>query len=420
MGVRHSSEKKLNEMKKLIFLALILRIFWMSITVHSDFWALVIGGYLIGEKKVVNIWDYYLSLPKDCDCTASFSAHPPLALFTFGVWEKVVSPITNQHFFEKLLWQFSKIYEQKGVIWHIFSFKILYLFFDFGIGFLLWNLFKRKKEKRQALLLWLFNPVVFYSLAVGNFDLIPLFWALLGFYFAQRGRLMAASIFLGIGAAYKIFPLFFLPLVIFWPKKEYILRFKVLMLGLIPLFLSIIPFYFSFSFRSVVLSHPVYQNLLTNELENLVPFLIIIYWIFYFSKDPQEVWKYFLAVLLTLFSVVDYHLQWFVWLMPFLIIEAVKDRFKFRVLGLTLVFCWLILLAFASPDLHLGLLVPLKSLGLFREVNPVVTSSFSPSVIIHSNSFNPKGLAKAIFTGTSLVMIYFILKEKNQSKKRVP
>lgn len=419
-------------MKKILLLALFLRITVMSITLHSDLLGLVVGGWLLADKGITDIWSYYLSLPKGHELvksfTTSFFPYPPLTLFTFGLWVKIINPLSDGQFLSTLFEHLSWVLTNRGLIWHIFLFKLIYLPFDFGIGWLLWKSFKKDSERKQALLLWLFNPVVFYSLAMGNFDLIPTFFVVLSLYFAQKKQLLSSSLALGVGAAYKMFPLLFLPLIFVLSKKPQ-LKLKVLFLGLAPLVLSILPFWNSAAFRSVVLFSPLTQKFLSAKImisENsgisiVLMGLAALYFLFaHYGGRTQDLWRYGLAVLLVVFGFTDYHLQWFVWLMPFLIMALILRRFSFWKMAALLVGCWAVLVTFASPDLHLGLLVPLKTLGIFPQVNPGVTQSLSPQTLINPTTFllDIKVLVRSIFAGTSLVLIGFALKPEDHSKKR--
>lgn len=400
----------------------------MSITVHSDLWDLVIGGYLFAYKSIINIHDFYLTLPKSHELVRLFPApsfffpYPPLTLLTFGFWTKILKPVLDRGFLEFVFTHVSAPYEKLTTIWHIFLYKSLYLVFDFGIAWILWESFAKRKDKKLALLLWLFNPVVFYSLAVGNFDLIPLFFLVLSFYLTEKKFLLLAATTIGIGAAYKMFPLIFLPFLMILGKNIR-QQLKILLLGLMPLVLSIVPFLSSSAFRSAVLFSPLTQKMLEQRIGGIslvLAGMVILYGFFSFLGTPQNLWRYYLMIMLVFFSFTYFHLQWFVWLMPFLIIEETKNKLYFAKLAGSLVLCWFILVAFASADLHLGLLVPLKALGIFSYVTPSVTQSLSPATIAISRGIvlDFPLISRSIFMGLSLALIYFLIKSNQKINQK--
>lgn len=427
-------------MKKWVILAILLKIIWISITVHSDFWGLVIGGYLFAEQGVINVYDYYLSLPKEHELVQSFRdsffPYPPLALFTFGLWTYLVRPVTDVKFLSGLFYNLSQVFESKEVIWHIFWFKIPYLIFDFGIAWLLWRSFTGIKQRKMAVFLWLFNPVVFYSLAVGNFDLIPTFFVVLSLYYmAKRNNLLLSAFMLGIGAAYKIFPLLFFPLLVIMERRGIVSNMKVGIAAVLPLILTILPFWNSDGFRSMVIfnrttTYRFFESgfFISDEVVSIFTILalVVVYAIFLKYRLIKYLLRFHLALLLVVFGFINFHLQWFVWIVPLVIVEQVDSKFKYWKLGVLLLLLWLVLVMLASADLNFGLFVPLKTLGMFEQITPEKTAAIAPLTIVRSlfRSSWIDEIIRSVFAVVSLLYVYYLIwpnwiQSKNRHLKRV-
>jgi len=72
---------------------------------------------------------------------------------------------------------------------------------------------------KLSLASWLFNPLVLFTSAVhGAYDVIPAAFSVMAFYLAIHSRFLSAGAALGLGIWFKIFPVFFLPvlLVVIW------------------------------------------------------------------------------------------------------------------------------------------------------------------------------------------------------------
>ncbi|MBI2021523.1 hypothetical protein HYS93_01420 [Candidatus Daviesbacteria bacterium] len=410
-------------MKKAIIFAIVLKVILLSITAHSDLWDIVIASHLFADKGIFNIYDFYLSLPKDHNLvksfTTSFFPYPPLTLYTFAIWTKIISPFTSQSFLDSMTNNLFGIYNRTDVIWHIFWYKLIYLFFDLGTGYLIWKYFKSLVQKRLALLLWLFNPLSYYLLALGNLDLIPTFFAVLGLYLASRKRLALACLAIGVGGAYKFFGLLFLPLMLLIPVKNNWNKIYYLFLGLAPIVFTIWPFLNSAGFEQMVLFSPYNLRILESKIflaEDFVIFpvitILLMYYLFFFFKaQTVKLWQGYLSTLLILFSLIKIHVQWFLWVTPFIVIELVLSKLKNFYLPAILFGCWLIILMFSSADLSVGLFIPLKTLGLFQNVTPQVTQTFTPSYMINPQQkpgIDLQNLARSLFFAATSIYLLII------------
>jgi len=179
---------------KWIVIGLLLRLIFMSITLHGDLlhmnWTayfLTYRGYLIpGEMH-----------------------HPPLLYYTISFFQllfKPVMPLYADGLRPAISWT-----QGPHVFWYLFLLKSYYLIFDLGVAFLLIRLIKGGKKKLLAFKLWMLNPVViFTSYFQGQFDVVPTFFVVLSLYYIVKNKLAGSFFCLGIGAALKNFPFFFL------------------------------------------------------------------------------------------------------------------------------------------------------------------------------------------------------------------
>lgn len=400
-------------------LGIIIRLLLMPITAHSDIWALNFGRYFFVEKGVFNIYGYLYNLPFTHPLVqnygTNFFTYPPLAYFALGIFGFLLKPFYNSTFTLWLMNNFSKVYQNPEVFKTLFLLKLPYLFFDIGMAFLLRELFTKEKDKKRAFIFWMLNPLALYtSFMIGQFDIIPVFFIALSLYFLKLKKPKLAVISLGIGGSFKMFPLLFLPFLVFSLTKNFKERIKLGVIGFAPYFLTIAPFLKSAAFRGVALFSPQSQKMLFMILplsgaEGVYIFVLayfFLFWLsFYLSPKKEEVWRYFLMVMLCLFSVTHYHPQWFLWLTPLIFIEMIKNKFKYLWLDLTFFLSWLGITLLFEPSLNFALFAPLRP--ALSEMTPI-------SEIINRfyNVFQLKSLIRSLFAATAVLLVYLNFRDE--------
>lgn len=420
-------------MKKLLIVGILFRIVVMSVTAHFDFWFLITSGYLWVEKGIINMYEYYTALPFGESFIEGFRnvflPYPPLIVYTFGLWTKLITSLVQRDFLEQVTVNLLNIYSYPDLIWHIFLYKLIYLFFDLGILWLLTKFFTDIRQKKTIALLWLFNPASFHALAQGNFDLLPLFFTVISLYAAQKGKYYWSALALGIGAAYKLFPLLLLPLLVLSVKKNLLHQIKIVFITLLPFIATALPFWLSAGYDPLIVLSQSTTNLFAarivlspqTSISIVAGLLAMLYLWFHFHGRREELWKYYLCALLVVFSFTDFHMQWFVWLTPFLFLEQILHQFRYRLPGILLIGCWLIFLAFSTADLHLGLFIPLKTLGLFSHVPPLIARDVTPAynpVIQKTIGVDLPFLARSLFVAVSMVYIILLLNNNQLPQQR--
>ncbi|MCJ7804815.1 hypothetical protein MUP35_03740 [Patescibacteria group bacterium] len=397
-----------------LLVGIVLRLLLMPFTLHPDLLGHSFSAYFLAYQGEWNLYETLAHLPQSHPLVQNFGVsdifiYPPLAYYTLGLFRILVKPLVDPNFIPWLMQNPSQINTYPHLFSQLFLFKLPYLFIDIALAFVLSSLFQDQRKKKQAFLLWLFNPLALYAtFMMGQLDLLPVFFTVLAVWFAAKGKKEWALVFLGIGGGYKMFPLLLIPVAAFVLSKTFRQRIKLLFLGFLPFVLSIAPFLSSKAFRAMVLFSPKSQKMLfmgwpVSGAEVIYPFiigLIVIYLFAYFSQKKIHLVNYFLAVFLLIFSVTHYHPQWFLWITPFLIWELVVNKFKNLLLTVILFVGWLVITFLFEPSLSLGLFNPLwPQLNQAPDLSALLSRYF--------NVFQFKSLIRSVFAGAA---IFFILR----------
>lgn len=399
----------------LLILGLIIRLVLMPVTLHPDIWAISFAQNIFAFKGVFNIYDFLGNLPNDSALVVNygrnFFTYPPLAYFTLGIFGFILRSLFNQNFFNNLAVTLPDVLADSRLYFHLFLTKLPYLFFDLGILFLLINFFQDEKKKKLAAVLWIFNPVTLYtSYMIGQFDIIPVFFTVLALCLAKKEKFFWSVISLGIGGAFKMYPLFFLPFLVVAGTKNGKNSIKLLLAGIFPYLLTIVPFLGSSIFRQTVLFSNQSQKMLFAKIPvsgaEYLSFFVVLYLFLVgisFIKKV-ELWKWFLAVMLLFFSVTHYHPQWFLWLSPFLILFWVEYK-KYWLLPVILLMSWTVITLLFEPSLSISLFAPVNK--ALQSVKPL-----SETLNRFYDVFDFKSLIRSIAAGISLTMVILLARDK--------
>ncbi|HCC08684.1 TPA: hypothetical protein DEP81_01740 [Candidatus Woesebacteria bacterium] len=407
--------------KKLILLLIIaiaMRLFISGSTFHADIVGQSLSSYFFAFKNITNIYDHLVNLPPAHPLVTHFNVrdifiYPPLTYFTLGTFLKGASLVIPETFFLGLM-NGGSVFQQNLPLYLIIL-KLPYLFIDIAMAFVLASLFKSEKQKKTAFLLWLFNPVTFYAtFSMGVFDIIPAIFTVLSLVFAKKNKLGWAAVMIGIGTAYKQYPIFLLPFVVL-SAKGFKNRLKVLALGLIPYIISVAPFIISPAFKNMVFSAQsqkmFYMQWMVSGAEGLYPYIIgfvLLVLHAYRNKNLiQKLWKYYLGYFLILFSVTHFHPQWFLWVSPFIIIELVSNNWRNLWIDLTLLGCYLFIIFTFDNSLSVGLFAVLnQNFNQFPGIDKLIAAK--------TDLFFLKSAVRSLFAATSLFLIYDLLSSKGR------
>lgn len=398
----------------LIIFAIILRLILSAVTFHSDIVHFDLAGFSLSQTNVVNFYDYTVTDPQTGESYPGIIFnYPPLVYLTLGPLALIFSNLMQVDFYHNFLFETQKIFGSWQVFFHLLTLKLPYIFFDIAIAFLLTKFFDMKREKILAFSLWLFNPVSLYATyMMGQFDIIPTFFVILSLYLVYKQeitekRLFISALLLGLGAAFKIYPLFFLiPLASLTPNWFY--RLKIILAGLIPYILTVLPFLPSTGFRekglvAAQVSKSLYANIPISGGETIIIFLafLIFFYILLLQRSNKKefLWSWFLVPLILFFSLTHYHPQWFLWITPFLIIDLVKSGFKHWLLVSLALFSWLGLIFFFETGLNISLFAPIWT-SLYN--NPTVWQLLGMNI-----DYNfARSILQTIFVGVAIYYLY--------------
>ena len=246
---------------------------------------------------------------------------------------------------------------------------------------------------------------------IGQFDIIPVFFCVLSLYLAKGKKLYLSALALGVGGAFMMFPLFFLPFLIFNFEGNLLKKIRLTLMGIFPFVITILPFVNSAGFKQNVLFSNQSEKMLFAKIpvsgaEYLSLFVVIYIFLLIFSfVKKMDLWKWFLVVILLFFSVTHYHPQWFLWATPFLIIFLVIYP-RFWSFPVILFFCWFFIMIFFEPSLSIGLFAPISN-------SLTVPIPLSDVVNHYYNVFQFKSIIRSIFAGTSSFLIFKLFTQKN-------
>ncbi|MBI5199874.1 MAG: DUF2029 domain-containing protein [Nitrospirae bacterium] len=228
----------------------------------------------------------------------------------------------------------------------VFLAKVPYLIFDIAIGWLLYKYFKdrddatsfeQKDRAAFAFKLWWLNPVViFTSYIFGQIDVMMTFFTFSGVYLAERYKKpYSGSVLLGLGGLIKTIPMFALPFLSFSPGLTGRKKIIAFLIGIGVLFLGILPFVGYEPFRTQILfSHHSDRLFALNftpwgskDTTYIFMLCYALLFLWYVIKDKERKLNLIevnLILFAILFIVVNFHPQWFLWIIPFIIIVSVE------------------------------------------------------------------------------------------------
>ncbi len=403
-----------------LIVAIILRLVVMGISYHPDLSGQLLSGYFFAFEGVTNVYDHLVALSPDHPLVKNFGVgdifiYPPLTYFTIGTFVKLSSIFVPEKFFLDLMNGLS-IY-QPGLSWNLIVLKFPYLLVDIGMAFALASLFEKEKQKKWAFMLWLFNPVTFYAtFSMGVFDIIPALFTVLSLYFAKQKKLPLAAVMLSIGAAYKQYPIFLLPFIVF-SSKNFWEGLRVTACGVIPYLLTVAPFLTSSAFKYMVFGAKAqkefYMQWMVSGSEGIFPYLLGVVVLYLHAYRNQNLiprlWKYYFGIFLLLFSVTHYHPQWFLWLAPFIVIELVSTKFYNLWLDVTLFACYVFIVLTFDNSLSVGMFSVLnQNLNNFPGIDKLISAK--------TDIFALKSYVRTLFAGVSLFLVFDLLSSGKKNK----
>lgn len=358
-----------------ITFAVLLRLLLMPFTYHSDIQTFDLAGYLIRSGVGLNFYDYLPNQKPDSPILKTYPSnlfnYPPMVYFFLGGVDNLTTVVTPIEVREKFLFDVKSVFGDWRANLHLLFLKLIYIPFDIGVALILWKM-SPKQWKIASLCLWLFNPVVIFGIyMMGQFDIIPAFLSLWAVYLVSHLRsprsIWWAALMLGIGASFKIYPLLLLP-VLASLEIPWVKRIGIILLGIGAYVLSISAFLGSEGFRSTALvagqtMKSLYAQIPLSGGESVMLYiaaLVFGYLMFYFRPSKvTDLASRMMILLLIFFMFTHFHPQWFLWIVPFLVLDLVKTNFRSLLSQLVIYLSWFGSLWLFDSGMTIGMFSPI-------------------------------------------------------------
>ncbi|OGG25700.1 hypothetical protein A2960_05085 [Candidatus Gottesmanbacteria bacterium RIFCSPLOWO2_01_FULL_39_12b] len=344
------------------------------------------------------------------------AAYPPLMYTLLKSFLTFSSPLLNQYF-NSWMHMGDISGSASPYIYRILSVvKLPYIILELLSAFIFSKFFTGQKA-RDALLLWMVNPIMLFLVAGWtNVDVIPLFALLLFLLFKMRGKDYLSSFCLGLSVSLKLFPVFLLPFLFItinsWKKR--ILAALFILLPVITTHLPILttPQYFSHAITGGYSRKIMFSLIPIGDNRSLLPFALGYFLLFlYFlnqKKISHSLMAYSFTALIPLFAFSSFNLQWFLWILPFifyyqLTLPQLRTPFKFLYLSFTS------LVLLSQMSLNFGMLSPIE---------PTLLTYDWPlkEFIGNDNLFLMMNILHTLLTSSLLWIGYGVLKSMEKEK----
>jgi hypothetical protein len=393
----------------LILIGLLIRILIAGTTFHPDIRHPVLSATVFFQFGSL---DFYRLAPnltvKEVldDLPLSYLINLPFYL--------IARPLVDSNFERVFLIDIANFLGQLQLWVFLIYSKLPFIVFDIALAILV-ALAVKPNNQKLALILWLFNPITLWATAaIGQVDIQPTLFMLSAWLLVKYKKLEWAALSLGVGAAIKTVPLLLLPLI--WGiARDRLEILKLTGLALVPLIVSILPFIGSSEFRQNALFAPqlsksLYASLPLSggEVIFLAPLFVFLLYLRFISmkRNYEELLCNIVALLLILLSLTHFHMQWFLWVTPFLLILYLDYREKLSLLALGgLMVGFLMMLFLFEASLQVQLFAPLFP-NLYYQ--PGVQE-----VILSSQLNFLRSIAATIFASSAFFTVWKLLKKEN-------
>lgn len=401
---------KLPNILNLLILAIFIRLLIMPFYFHPDIKTTHFKVSFLREG-VIDIYSYLDKNINNFTIRENLN-YFPLTYFLLGGYQIIASTLLGSDFSSWLSDASVEVTERIGTFRYLFILKLPYLIFDLLTAFLITKFFDTEINKRKAFILWLFNPLSISIIYIfSNIDIIPVTLSLASLLLLQKKMFIIGGLTLGLAIGFKQYPVLFLPFIMLFIKD-----FRKLMLMVCTIFgviiATIAPFW------STAFVHSALVSSLTTRLafpgigigfgEALMVGVVTLSVLFFYSLTERneivnKLWYYLTAVLLLVFSTIHFHIQWLLWIIPFLILLSI-----FHTNLSKLVWIWACL-AFLIPLLYDDRSM---TISLLSAISPLYNLLPTPFLILQHfyDPFLAQGVIHSVLFGISLVLLWRILR----------
>ncbi len=388
-------------------IGLILRLVIAGITFHPDVRTLSLSSSTIFQIGSLNFYADSIQLPSR-DILDDLPLSYLISLPVHSIFRLLVN-INIENIF---LSNTDKLFGSSSIIFYLLYTKAPLIFADLSLAFLL-SLSVSNLLQKKVLFLWMFNPVTLWATsAIGQMDIYPTFFIFLSWLLIRKGKLSWAAFALGLGGAIKSGPFLLFPLLL-GLGKNWLEKIKIIILVFLPYLITVMPYLQFQEFRQNALLAPqlaksFFARISLSGGESIfitAAAILFIYFLYFAQKrSAEDFLKYGLVILLLILSFTHFHLQWFLWLIPFLIIWLINNWTSDTKMATAGIFTGFLMMLFLfDASLQIKLLAP---------VFPILDKAVGLSEILSSDqTFFLRSLAASIFGASSLFLVFKILRK---------
>jgi len=400
--------KLTNKFKKLLLLALALRLLVSALLFHPDIKTIAFQTSFL-KKGIINIYPYLANNKQNLPFKDGF-VYFPLTYFAIGGYQAVISPLLGEDFDDWLQdARANSVVNNPNIFKYLIFLKLPLLFMDIFVAFLLLKFFKKKINGEKAFTLWLFNPfTIILIYAFSNIDLYPILLTVIAFLNIKRKNILLGAVFLGLASCFKLYPLLFLPFMFLNGRT---LKEKILSV-LIPVSMTIvtmIPFWSKAFIDSALISG------LTTRIfspgfsvgfgESIVVGVFLLSALFFYAliiNKKIRLFNYWIIFLFLIFSFSHFHISWLLWIAPFLVIKAVQ-----KPILLWPIFFWVVI-AISIPLFYSDRAM---TISLFRIYTTWFDLLPTPFVVLQKiyDPYNFQSLLHSSLAGLSVMISYKLI-----------
>jgi Gpi18-like mannosyltransferase len=398
--------------KKLLILAIVLRVLVAAFFFHPDIKTFNYQASFL-KQGVFNIYSYLVDNKARLPLKDNF-VYFPLTYFTLGGYQAAISPILGRGFDSWLGNPDSAtMVTNPNIFGYMLALKLPYLVLDILVAYMLLKFIEDRKKAQKAFLIWLFNPITIILIYVyGNIDIFPVVLTVFSLLLIKKDKLKSAVAILGLAAGFKLYPLLLVPFLALAGKntkeKIWLVAIPFLIFGAI-----CVPFLSGAFVQSALISglttgtfSPSFSvGFGESIIVGLVGMTVLFFYEMLINKKPN-VLIYWIALLMIIFSFSHFHIQWLLWVAPFITIILAEDS------DLTLLISSVSVMAVAIPLLYEDRFM---TMGLLRTFSLYYDMLPTPFVVIQRvfDPYNLQSILHSMMAGGTLVMIYRLFKVKS-------
>ncbi len=399
-----------------LIIGIILRIIIAATAFHPDVKIVDYTQAVILKEHDVNPYQFYSSLspndPRKAIYQNVIADHLPLQYWIRIPIEAVTRIFINNKVEDQFLLDTTKLYGTGQLLIHLLTIKFSLILFDILTAFAL-LLIVDNDQKEKVFILWMFNPMTLWATeAIGQTDILPTLFVAVSLIFLSRKKMNLSALSLGVAAALKNYPFLLAPYFIFW-EKDWKKRFQMILLIVLPTLVSIAPYLSSPQFRANALFAPqngkiLYSSLALSGGESVyvtIFSVIILYYLFFsYKKTFKNTLIFCLSTLLVVLAFTHFHIQWFLWVTPFLIILQpliTKEEERLSLIAIITALIFMLFLFEASLQIR-----------LFSPIFPSLQNAKGLAEILSEDRLRTiKDLSASVFAASSLFLIFSLLKK---------